>query len=65
MNIADVELHSAWRIGQRLVVISKVMDGWVTIQYIDDNNGMKRTADIDIPQLLEHYSLFYKPSGDL
>lgn len=60
-----VELHSAWRMGQRLVIITKVMDGWVTMQYIDDNNGMKRTADIDIPQLMEHYLLFYKPSGDL
>lgn len=62
---SKVELHSAWRLGQRLVVISEVMDGWVTMQYIDDNNGMKRVADIDIPQLMEHYTLFYKPSGDL
>lgn len=62
-TVDDIKVNSAWQLGQRLAVVSSVMDGWVTIQYIDGNNGMKRTADIDVPQFLSNYRLFYSPQG--
>tara|TARA_R110000765_G_C18633974_1_gene573337 strand:+ start:115 stop:390 length:276 start_codon:yes stop_codon:yes gene_type:complete len=60
----DIELNSVWQLGQRLAVVAALIDDkWITIEYIDGNNGMKRTVDIDIPQFLSFYRLFYRPKN--
>lgn len=61
-NVRDIELNSVWQLGQRIAVVSGLIDDeWISIEYVDGNNGMKRKADTDIKQFLSFYRLFYKP----
>lgn len=58
----DIVKGSVWQFlgSSKLVVVIGVEDGWAITQYVNGNNGMKRTGSMDIEQFLSFHHLFYK-----
>ena len=59
---SDIVIDSVWQLlgSGLLVVVSNIDDGWVIKEQLDEN-GMRRTLSMDIPQFLSFYRLFYTP----
>ena len=59
---SDIVVDSVWQLlgSAILVVVSNIDDGWV-VKEQPDENGMRRTLSMDIPQFLSFYRLSYTP----
>lgn len=59
---SDIVKGSVWQLlgSGLLIVVSNIDDGGVVKEQLDEN-GMRRTLSMDIPQFLSFYKLFYTP----